>query len=94
MRVGVLGGTFDPVHVGHLAMAEEVRLQLGLGQVLFLPAGQPWLKEGQSLTSVEHRIQMVRLAIASNPDFQICLDEVERPGPRTPWTRWVASLPG
>ena len=81
MRVGILGGTFDPVHLGHLTMAEEVRLQLGLDQVLFLPAGQPWLKEGQELTSAEHRIRMVRLAVASNPDFQVCLDEVARPGP-------------
>ncbi len=81
VRVGVLGGTFDPVHLGHLLMAEEARLQLRLDRVLFLPAGQPWLKEGQPLSDRDHRVEMVRLAIASNPYFEICLEEVQRPGP-------------
>ena len=81
MRVGVLGGTFDPVHLGHLTLAEEARLQLSLDQVLFMPAGEPWLKEGQELSAAEDRLQMVRLAVASNPHFQACGDEVERPGP-------------
>ena len=81
MRIGVLGGTFDPVHFGHLAMAEESRLQLGLDRVMFLPAGQPWLKAGQQLTPASHRVEMVRLAVASNPHFEVCSNEVERPGP-------------
>ena len=81
MRVGVLGGTFDPVHLGHLTLAEEARVQLELDQVLFMPAGQPWLKDGQQLSAAKDRLQMVRLAVASNPHFQACDDEVERPGP-------------
>lgn len=81
MRIGVLGGTFDPVHFGHLAMAEESRLQLGLDWVMFLPAGEPWLKAGQKLTAASDRVQMVRLAVASNPYFQVCYSEMERPGP-------------
>ena len=81
MRLGVLGGTFDPVHFGHLAMAEEARLQLKLDRVLFLPAGQPWLKEAQSLSDAQHRVEMVRLAIASNPYFEVFLTEIERTGP-------------
>lgn len=81
MRVGILGGTFDPVHLGHLTMAEEARLQLNLDSVLFVPTGRPWLKEGQPLTEARHRVEMVRLAVASNPGFELCLDEVQRPGP-------------
>ena len=81
MRVGILGGTFDPVHLGHLTLAEEARLQLGLDQVLFIPTGQPWLKEGQQLSSSKDRLEMVRLAVASNPHFRVSVDEVERSGP-------------
>ena len=81
MRVGVVGGTFDPVHLGHLVMGEEARDQLELDQVLFLPAGQPWMKEGRPLSAAEHRVEMLKLATASNPYFQVCLDEVNRPGP-------------
>ena len=81
MRVGILGGTFDPVHLGHLTLAEEARVQLNLDQVLFIPAGQPWLKEGQQLSPAKDRLQMVRLAVASNPHFRVSADEVERSGP-------------
>ena len=81
MRVGILGGTFDPVHIGHLAMGEEARSQLKLDRVLFLPVGQPWLKEGQPLSEARHRVEMVRLAVSPNPHFELCLEEIERPGP-------------
>lgn len=81
MRIGVLGGTFDPVHLGHLSMAEEARIQLGLERVLFLPAGRPWLKEDQPLTSAQHRANMVRLAVDNNHHFEVCLEEIDRPGP-------------
>ena len=81
MRIGIFGGTFDPVHLGHLAMAEEARLQLELDRVLFVPAGQPWLKEGQTLSAARHRVRMVQLAVASNPYFQVHLEEIERTGP-------------
>ena len=80
MRIGILGGTFDPVHLGHLLIAEESRIGLQLDQVLFVPAGRPWLKEGQPLTEANHRVCMVELAIASNPHFQVRRDEVDRPG--------------
>ena len=81
MRVGVLGGTFDPVHMGHLAMGEEARLQLSLDRVLFVPAGQPWLKEGQPLSAAHHRVEMLKRALASHPHFQLCLEEISRDGP-------------
>ena len=80
MRIGILGGTFDPIHLGHLLIAEEARIGLQLDQVLFVPAGRPWLKEGQPLTDAPHRVRMVELAIASNPHFQVCRKELERPG--------------
>ena len=81
MNIGILGGTFDPIHRGHLVIAEEVRARLGLAEVLFMPAGQPWLKANATVTAVEHRVQMVRLAIAGNSYFKLCTLEVERPGP-------------
>ena len=81
MRVGILGGTFDPVHLGHLLIAEESRVSLGLDQVLFVPAGRPWLKEGQPLTGACHRVRMVELATASNPHFRVVRNEVDRQGP-------------
>jgi len=81
MQVGILGGTFDPVHLGHLIIAEEARTSVGLNRVLFLPAGEPWLKEGLALSSAEHRVNMLRLAVEDNPHFQVSLVEVQRPGP-------------
>ena len=81
MRTGILGGTFDPVHYGHLSVAEEARHRLQLDRVLFLPAGRPWLRDGQALTAADHRVEMVRLAVASNPHFEVWVDEIERPGP-------------
>ena len=81
MRVGILGGTFDPVHLGHLIIAEESRLSLALDRVLFVPAGQPWLKAGQPLTEASHRRRMVELAVASNPHFDCLSSELDRPGP-------------
>ncbi len=81
MNIGLMGGTFDPVHNGHLIIAEEVRTQLNLAEVLFVPAGQPWLKANSPITDAEHRIQMVRLAIAAKPYFKLSTMEIERPGP-------------
>ena len=81
MNVGVLGGTFDPIHLGHLAVAEEVRTSLGLAEVLFVPAGQPWLKADRSISPAKHRVEMVKLAIAGNPHFKLSSCEVDRPGP-------------
>lgn len=81
MNIGVLGGTFDPIHIGHLVVAEEARIKFGLREVLFVPAGQPWLKLGRNITSAVHRVEMVRRAIADNLHFKLCTLEVERPGP-------------
>jgi len=80
MKIGVLGGTFDPVHRGHLLVAEESRSLLDLAEVLFVPAGQPWLKGGSPISAAEHRVQMVRLAIAAYPYCKLSTIEVERAG--------------
>ena len=80
MKVGVLGGTFDPVHIGHLIIAEEARLRLGLEKVIFMPAGQPRLRASDAYASAEDRLHMVELATADNPDFEACSLEVHRAG--------------
>lgn len=81
MRLGLLGGTFDPIHYGHLLLAAECRQSLALDKVLFIPAGQPWLKAGQPLTPGIHRRRMVELAIADHPPFALWDGELRRPGP-------------
>jgi nicotinate-nucleotide adenylyltransferase len=81
LKVGLLGGSFDPPHIGHLILAEEARDQLGLDKVLFAPAGQQPLKAGQVVTDVEDRVRMTELAIAGNPSFQLSRGDVDRPGP-------------
>lgn len=80
-RVGVLGGTFDPIHYGHLVIAEEVLFVLQLDEIVFVPAGQPPHKPGQIITPAEDRLAMVELAIATNPHFTISKVDLERPGP-------------
>ncbi len=81
MKIGILGGTFDPIHSGHLVVAEEVRTRLELALVLFVPAGQPWLKANNAISAAEHRLQMVRLAIAGKPYLELSTLELEREGP-------------
>lgn len=81
MNVGVLGGTFDPVHSGHLVIAEEARLRFGLNKVLFVPAGRPWLKADRKITPAVHRVEMVKRAIAGNASFELTTMEIDRPGP-------------
>jgi nicotinate-nucleotide adenylyltransferase len=80
-RVGVLGGTFDPIHMGHLTIAEEIMRKLGLSEVLFIPAGQPVFKQENDVSAAEHRLEMVLLATAANPYFNVSTIELERPGP-------------
>ena len=80
MKIGVLGGTFDPIHNGHLKIAEAARKKLGLNEVYFMPAAKTPLKEGISISAVEHRVKMVRLAIAGKPRFKLSTIELDRPG--------------
>lgn len=77
--LGILGGTFDPIHFGHLRMAEELAGWLGLGQVRFIPAAQP-PHRSQPQTETRHRVEMTRLAIEGNPAFALDTREIERQG--------------
>lgn len=79
--IGVFGGTFDPIHLGHLVAAEEVRVKLDLDRILFVPAGRPWLKVDRPVSPAKHRLEMIRLAIADRPQFALSTVEVDRPGP-------------
>jgi nicotinate-nucleotide adenylyltransferase len=81
MKIGVLGGTFDPIHIGHLKVAEEVIAHLSLDEVIFMPAGQPWLKGENLISPAEHRLEMLRLALAGKSYFLLSTMEIERPGP-------------
>jgi nicotinate-nucleotide adenylyltransferase len=80
-KVGILGGTFDPVHNAHLAIADEARLQLELDEVVLVPAGQPWMKSGEVIASAEHRVAMLRLAIDVKFGFSLSTIEIDRTGP-------------
>jgi nicotinate-nucleotide adenylyltransferase len=79
-RVGILGGTFDPIHYGHLLIAEEARAALGLHRTLLIPAGRQPLKHGAHIASPAQRLAMTRLACADNPALEVSSVEVERPG--------------
>ena len=80
-RIGVFGGTFDPIHLAHLRCAEEAREALDLDRILFVPAADPPHKTRQAVTPAHHRLAMVRLATAGNPRFQVSSIEVARSGP-------------
>ena len=77
-RIGVMGGTFDPIHYGHLVAAEEARAEFGLDKVIFIPAGRPPHKQLHSITDPEHRYLMTALAVSSNPGFEVSRIEVEK----------------
>jgi nicotinate-nucleotide adenylyltransferase len=79
-RIGIMGGTFDPIHHGHLVAAEEARWQFRLDQVLFIPTGQPWQKPA-GVSPAEDRYLMTAIATASNPAFAVSRLEVDTPGP-------------
>jgi nicotinate-nucleotide adenylyltransferase len=79
-RIGLMGGTFDPIHHGHLVAAEEARWQFGLEKVVFLPTGQPWQKP-VGVSPAEDRYQMTVIATASNPAFEVSRVEIDHPGP-------------
>ncbi|NHC45089.1 nicotinate-nucleotide adenylyltransferase [Motilibacter aurantiacus] len=75
-----MGGTFDPVHHGHLVAASEVKWRFGLDEVVFVPTGTPWQKSHQTVTAAEHRYLMTVVATASNPDFTVSRVDIDRPG--------------
>jgi nicotinate-nucleotide adenylyltransferase len=81
LRLGILGGTFDPIHIGHLILGEAAREGLALDRVLFVPTGVQWRKPGREIAPPEHRVAMTRLAIDDNPAFEMSTLEVDRPGP-------------
>jgi nicotinate-nucleotide adenylyltransferase len=81
LKLGVFGGTFDPIHTGHLVVAEEVRVRLALDEVLFVPAGHSPFKLDRAVTRAAHRMNMVALATEDNPHFRVSDMEVVRPGP-------------
>jgi nicotinate-nucleotide adenylyltransferase len=78
-RIGVLGGTFDPLHSGHLVVADEVFARLGLDQVLFVPAGDPWQKTTSA--SEDDRLAMVILGLEGHPNYALSTVDLDRPGP-------------
>ncbi|MEX2459306.1 MAG: nicotinate-nucleotide adenylyltransferase [Actinomycetota bacterium] len=83
-RTGIMGGTFDPIHIGHLVTAEEAATQFRLDTVVFVPTGEPWLKEqhrGHEVTAGEHRYLMTVIATAGNPRFTVSRKEIDRGGP-------------
>nr|WP_272878561.1 nicotinate-nucleotide adenylyltransferase [Rothia nasimurium] len=80
-RVGVMGGTFDPIHHGHLVAASEVAAVLSLDEVIFVPTGNPWQKANKQVTAPEHRYLMTVIATASNPRFTVSRVDIDRQGP-------------
>ncbi|MBZ5735899.1 nicotinate-nucleotide adenylyltransferase [Nocardioides sp. TRM66260-LWL] len=80
-RVGVMGGTFDPIHHGHLVAASEVQSCYGLDEVVFVPTGDPWQKSDRVVTPAEHRYLMTVIATAANPRFTVSRVDIDRPGP-------------
>jgi nicotinate-nucleotide adenylyltransferase len=81
VRIGVFGGSFDPVHIGHLIVAEAAADALQLVRVHFVPARQQPFKHGTHLAAAEHRVAMLRVALEGNPRFRLDLREMRRPGP-------------
>jgi nicotinate-nucleotide adenylyltransferase len=79
-RLGVMGGTFDPIHHGHLVAASEVGHYFGLDEVIFVPTGQPWQKNGRKVSPAEDRYLMTVIATASNPRFSVSRVDIDRPG--------------
>ena len=80
-RLGVMGGTFDPIHHGHLVAASEVQFWFHLDEVVFVPTGQPWQKPDQKVSPAEDRYLMTVIATASNPRFSVSRVDIDRPGP-------------
>src|SRR5215468_3716001 len=81
VRIGVMGGTFDPIHHGHLVAASEVGHIFSLDEVVFVPTGQPWQKEGREVSPAEDRYLMTVITTPSNPPYSSCRRDIGRPGP-------------
>jgi nicotinate-nucleotide adenylyltransferase len=81
LRLGVMGGTFDPIHHGHLVAASEVQAAFGLDEVVFVPTGQPWQKADYAVSASEDRYLMTVIATAGNPRFSVSRVDIDRPGP-------------
>ena len=80
MRIGLLGGTFDPIHQGHIGVAQSVRENLDVHEVWFVPAGKPWMKQGSPVLPARHRKRMIELAIAQHEGFSMCSVELNKLG--------------
>ena len=80
-RVGVMGGSFNPIHIGHLVTADEARHSFDLDEVLFVPAGHPWQKDVHDVAPAEHRHMMCVIATSQDPTFRVSRIEIDRPGP-------------
>jgi len=80
-RIGIMGGTFDPIHHGHLVAASEVAARFSLDEVIFVPTGEPWQKSSREVSEAEHRYLMTVIATASNPRFQVSRVDIDRDGP-------------
>ena len=80
-RIGILGGTFDPIHYGHIALGKKVASTLKLKRILFMPAGNPWMKSEKSVSSAHHRLKMLELGIAGIEEFSFSDMEIKRSGP-------------
>ncbi len=80
-RVGIMGGTFDPIHHGHLVAASEVSALFELDEVIFVPTGEPWQKTARRVSPAEHRYLMTVIATASNPRFWVSRVDIDRAGP-------------
>ena len=80
-RIGVMGGTFDPIHNGHLVAASEVQQKFDLDEVIFVPTGMPWMKSDSVVTEGEHRYLMTVIATAANPRFTVSRVDIDRQGP-------------
>jgi nicotinate-nucleotide adenylyltransferase len=81
LRVGIMGGTFDPIHHGHLVAASEVQALFALDEVIFVPTGAPWQKSDRRVSPAEHRYLMAVIATASNPRFWVSRVDIDRAGP-------------
>lgn len=79
-RIGIMGGTFDPIHLGHLIIAEASRMMFHLDEILFVPVGDPPHKDKKKVSSAEHRLKMIELSIADNPAFFVSDMEIRRQG--------------